>query len=723
MKLFPDSRMLEFSRPFEIHYPSDFEEKVLAVSKSTRFTAKKREDVLKRAFDHPSLDLESIFHHVRDSGEVLPSSTFASIQEFVQTCQDDISALTSSISDNLNMISELCLGISRASGQLLHTQDRLELGQYLLLGARSHLPDDILGHIFVLCMEDNETLRPHPMNAPLKLASVCHQWRVLVHSIPSLWGKVLVDTEQISSIKLAKEWIERCHVLSLTLNYSHVSFLPKMSKKRKDKRGSSATQAKFDGLVKLVQSSRISLRQLSAHFTLREDSLKVLPLLLKGHEGELEELVFPDEYCPTGLEDYPKLHRLYFSRVPNAWCLEFSSPPAGLTLLVVGCKVHRRVLDMLLSQCPRLQSLYVRLSDSGRTTKFKLRSESAEHKPRSIIHHNLTYLAIADGCISLPSEFLAQFDLSAISIFEYYLEGHFQNRRGGPDYDSEIDQYESDELDHIDIQPRSRHFGPLQPPVMAMAGKIEWLLTHPVLHQIRRLTLDVGCTMTRTDFVTLISLARSVEELCITCDFDALKEIIGVLTAIPALVGSTTVAGNHILPSLKRLNLIPMLSVRRMTEMKEELRWLIRAWSSTGTSAQPNLPVADSGKKVETSTISPVHQLAQLDLTFRRGDIEDEDYLLSFQDDLHKVNPHLSIRILKQQDYSKEATSDTIPKSFEVYPLKFSMDEVRKYEVYGLDPDYDADDAKSEQGNGYDFFTNLGSTYRVESQVFGRGRR
>ncbi|TFK62430.1 hypothetical protein BDN72DRAFT_848724 [Pluteus cervinus] len=154
--------------------------------------------------------------------------------------------------------------------------------------------------------------------------------------------------------------------------------------------------------------------------------------------------------------------------------------------------------------------------------------------------------------------------------------------------------------------------------------------------------------------------------------------------------------------------------------MEEAWQGLIRAWSST--SSQPNTLAADSEEKVETDPISPVHQLAQLDLTLKRGDVEYEDYLPSFQDALREVNPHLSIRILEQQDYSKATTSGTIPKSFEVYPLKFSMD-VRKYEVYGPDPDYDADDAKSEQGNGYDFFTNLGSTYRVESQVFGGGGR
>ncbi|TFK65655.1 hypothetical protein BDN72DRAFT_845254 [Pluteus cervinus] len=770
MDLFSNSKTIRERSPFKILYPDNFEDTISGLS-DLKLTPDEQEDIINKPFKYQDLDLTAFFHHVRDSEQPLSPTDLSSIHEFIQTCQSDITHLTTSITETISTISQLCLILSRTTCQLIHRQDQLQLGQYLLSGPSNHLPDDILQHIFLLCFQGNENSKPNPLKAPLQLSSVCHRWRVVVNSTSGMWSTVLVDTQKINSIKLSKEWIGRCHFLALKLNYNNAHFIGKGKEKELGTQPNDKveTQSQFDELVELIQSSPVWFQRLNINFTQRDDSSRVLPLILKGHQEELEELIVRDDHRAPNLDHYPHLRRLYLYRPPDSW--RHSPPPAGLTLLVLMRKIHWKMLEMILSQCPSLQSLYIRLSESGKTTALTIQSTVDGAQPEtpvdaetiSITHHNLTYLSISNGCKSqsLPANLLNQFDLPALYIFEYCLENHSQNGGGnvfgdfwgpggrplvhrGP-YMPNFEMDRGSEVSDSEDYPRPTV--PRSPPVIHMRtlitsvrvstpttsasvitptpaptststavtipGTIKWLTTHSLLPQIRRLTLDLEISMNQTDLLTLLKSAGSVEELCIACDSNMVKKVVEVLTGIPGL-SRTSGDSIPLLPALKKLRFPAGLSARDIRNLRDPIKTLLQAWSSPNPNPDPDREntsgaLEQNPTQFTTESSSQIHRLTHLDITYKRGDLH---HLASFHKVVAEVNPNLTLRILKRQEDLETTVSD-IPKSFEVYNLPFS--DIRKYEVFVMvGGGGGGGDQKPEEG----WEVKVGSVWSVESEVF-----
>ncbi|KAK7063364.1 hypothetical protein R3P38DRAFT_2818295 [Favolaschia claudopus] len=52
------------------------------------------------------------------------------------------------------------------------------------------LPFELISAIFVLCLPRRRRVRPHPLHAPLNLASVCSHWRAVALGTPELWASI-----------------------------------------------------------------------------------------------------------------------------------------------------------------------------------------------------------------------------------------------------------------------------------------------------------------------------------------------------------------------------------------------------------------------------------------------------------------------------------------------------------------------------------------------------
>ncbi|KAJ7089115.1 hypothetical protein C8R44DRAFT_892491 [Mycena epipterygia] len=99
------------------------------------------------------------------------------------------------------------------------------------------LPDDIAARIFVQCLPSESRVHPSPHTAPLLLAQICRQWRVIALATCELWSSVFLDfPERTLGSKATKvlragprrllaKWVSRAkgHPLSFGLNANYTS--------------------------------------------------------------------------------------------------------------------------------------------------------------------------------------------------------------------------------------------------------------------------------------------------------------------------------------------------------------------------------------------------------------------------------------------------------------------------------------------------------------------
>ncbi|TFK70888.1 hypothetical protein BDN72DRAFT_958505 [Pluteus cervinus] len=334
---------LTLRKLFDVAYPEEY---LLHVTSSRKvlMTQEKVDEVVLNTFEHPSLDLNSIFQDFRLSG-VLPTKDTIPIQSFLASCHRDIKRLDTKIKDTISTIAQLSCELTEASAHLVQSVSQVRLCEYLL-SPPEHLPQDVLEQIFLACLATNKHPSPHPNRAPLQLAAVCHRWRTIALSMPLLWNGLYISTA--GHVELAKTWVSRCYrpSLSLRLEDNDIS--------------SSDLEAVLGGL----QSPALALRKIDVARLggSRGDIMK--NFIFERDHPDLDELVLRgSETALPSLPPSSSLRRFYSHVPPDSW--RHSPPPSQLTVLWLTTKIHYNTLVIFLAHCPILESLYVKLSGQG----------------------------------------------------------------------------------------------------------------------------------------------------------------------------------------------------------------------------------------------------------------------------------------------------------------------------------------------------------------------
>ncbi|KAJ7024275.1 hypothetical protein C8F04DRAFT_1239732 [Mycena alexandri] len=127
------------------------------------------------------------------------------------------------------------MSASFALGHLSNRQPEFRTQQILVLNhghfrfgpitPRATLPPEILGEIFICCLEKDASypINPDPDEPPLLLTRICRRWREVTLSTPALWNSLSLDFDLMlkneTSVVMYEKWLLRAQntLFSLSL--------------------------------------------------------------------------------------------------------------------------------------------------------------------------------------------------------------------------------------------------------------------------------------------------------------------------------------------------------------------------------------------------------------------------------------------------------------------------------------------------------------------------
>ncbi|TFK70902.1 hypothetical protein BDN72DRAFT_838431 [Pluteus cervinus] len=349
-------------------------------------------------FEHPSLDLRSIFQDFRLSS-FRPVEDIPSIQSFLDECQHDIDLLDTKIKDTISTIAHLSRELSEASARMVQKVSQVRLCEYLLSTPQpGPLPQDLLEQIFLACLATNDHPSPHPNRAPLQVAAVCHRWRTIALSMPLLWNGLYINTPD--DVELAKAWVSRCYQPSLSL---------------KPNENNRISSSDLEAVLEALQSQSLSPRRIEITGLGGKLGDTINKFILERDHPELEELVLRDLH--TSLSSVPRassasLRRIYTHMPLESW--RRSPPPSQLTVLWLTSKIHSNTLVIFLAYCPNLESVYVQLGGDG------LRLDPEPQVSTGLTARRLSYMGFLDSYDEggPPEELLRGFTFPSLRVVE-----------------------------------------------------------------------------------------------------------------------------------------------------------------------------------------------------------------------------------------------------------------------------------------------------------------
>ncbi|KAJ7766722.1 hypothetical protein B0H16DRAFT_371586 [Mycena metata] len=121
-----------------------------------------------------------------------------------------------------------------ALGRLSNRQPEFRTQQILVLDhsgfrfgpirPRATLPPEILGEIFICCVEKNASypIDPNPEKPPLLFTRICRRWRDVAVSTPALWNSLALDFDLMlkneASVVMYQNWLSRAQSTLLSLS-------------------------------------------------------------------------------------------------------------------------------------------------------------------------------------------------------------------------------------------------------------------------------------------------------------------------------------------------------------------------------------------------------------------------------------------------------------------------------------------------------------------------
>ncbi|TFK61156.1 hypothetical protein BDN72DRAFT_901585 [Pluteus cervinus] len=483
-------------------------------------------------FEHPSLNLESLYDNARSSGALLSTTDFDTVKEGIQEIETQIDLLSSEIKNTISSLVQLCRSLTKTTSRFTHISSQKALYNFLLKPGRQ-FPQDILDSIFTACMQTHRNTTS-PSTPPLQLASVCSHWRQVACSMSSLWKFVRVDNAKPTSFEQAKLWLTRSRSPNLTLRLSA---------------NDDSLSGPIDDLFSFLRKESIELGGLDVDITPGPKADELLPIIITHPSCKsLQEIVMNDStwYRPVDVPLHVK--RLYLAQPSASWS-KTSIHSTNVTLLVLSEELHWGVVDPLLRSFPALQKLFLTLSGTGVRHVFlnSGHTDPNNWRPNSrVFYPELQYLGISNDCtgsVDLPDSFLQRYTFASLQMLDYF-------------------------------GLTRRNTAPI------------WLISHPLLGQIRRLSVHLNFVLTKDIILSILHPAHSLQELSMTSSTSSLQCTLEALTSIPAAYPHST-----FLPLLKTFHYASALSFDDLQPFKDDFERLIQSWTppAIGSALQVNL--------------------------------------------------------------------------------------------------------------------------------------
>ncbi|KAG2089461.1 uncharacterized protein F5147DRAFT_725854 [Suillus discolor] len=110
-----------------------------------------------------------------------------------------LNAILTERQQQLDTLKAVMESIQNIHGQLVEEKNKviesINLHERLGSSALSRLPTEILSHIFVYCLPEDEYLSPASRLAPILLTRICRRWREVVVGMPRLWCSLRLEVQ------------------------------------------------------------------------------------------------------------------------------------------------------------------------------------------------------------------------------------------------------------------------------------------------------------------------------------------------------------------------------------------------------------------------------------------------------------------------------------------------------------------------------------------------
>ncbi|TFK65684.1 hypothetical protein BDN72DRAFT_900517 [Pluteus cervinus] len=282
------------------------------------------------------------------------------------------------------------------------------------------------------------------------------------------------------------------------------------------------THSQVGELIAYLRASSVQLDALDLCAGL--DSKRQLLSLLEF--ARAEEVVLPLYWPGSSDLTLPQtVKRLYLYYTPRSW---FTTPPSRtLTVLYISYAMHWEMLHFVIRHCQDLQHLCVSVASWGNRPHYYQDNRYGV----SSTNPTLVYLGLINEGTDADVDILGGLSFPSLRVLEY-----------------------SAHMEEIPDIPT-------------------WLMSHTVLHTIRRLTLQYQSHLSEETLYSLLRPAAMLEELCLSCgDIETHQTALQVLSNIPSSDSDT-------LRRLKRLNIFCQLSTSELPLIKSQVEHLAQRWA------------------------------------------------------------------------------------------------------------------------------------------------
>lgn len=129
---------------------------------------------------------DSLVSACRKPGISFTPAESISIDTFIDKCGEDIVQLSQKIKEIREHIFHSCFKMAKHYSRILERKNQIKIAQSLSAPVRS-VPQEILEVIFKMCVASDRSDIMDSRRAPLLLCQICHAWREIAMSNPSLW--------------------------------------------------------------------------------------------------------------------------------------------------------------------------------------------------------------------------------------------------------------------------------------------------------------------------------------------------------------------------------------------------------------------------------------------------------------------------------------------------------------------------------------------------------
>lgn len=131
------------------------------------------------------------------------------------------------LDDHINLLEHALAKLQSIQARLKEkraiVQESLAFHEALTSPARSSLPPELLGEIFLRCLPQTNYVTPSSDECPLVLTRVCRHWRAVALSTPRLWASLSISLLRAGTTSgdKYKHWLEKARNVPLSIRVVH----------------------------------------------------------------------------------------------------------------------------------------------------------------------------------------------------------------------------------------------------------------------------------------------------------------------------------------------------------------------------------------------------------------------------------------------------------------------------------------------------------------------